>query len=394
MMLPLSTGGRIAAVALLFAGLIVGCDNGSSGPPFVLGYSYIDTTASNDILPWAAFDGTNFLVVYDDVPPGGIDHDIIGALVDQNGNWLTYLNVAVSPADDRVPQVAFDGTNYLVVYQEGTASHDIMGVFVSPGGLVGTPFVIDASVNDDTVPTIAFDGTDYLVAFQRVNGLISSIIGALVDPAGNVLVGSPFPIDTSANVNILPAATSNGTTGLVAYQRASGRTADDILGALVDPTGSATPPAVTLINVDVSQYDDQVPAVASDGTNYLVVYQEYYPSDRDIRGALITSSGQLSQVGIPIDTAINIDDFQPRVAWGGSRYLVAYTETFSSYDHDILGARLTSSGTVQKFAVPIDTSPYDDFNPSVAFGAASFLVPYQETVTTTNNNIIGALVSS
>ncbi|HTP41842.1 MAG TPA: hypothetical protein VML36_05430, partial [Nitrospiria bacterium] len=86
--------------------------------------------------------------------------------------------------------------------------------------------------------------------------------------------------------------------------------------------------------------------------------------------------------------------YQPRVAWGGSRYLVAYTETYSSYDHDILGARLTSSGTVQKFAVPIDNSPYNDFNPSVAFGSASFLVPYQETVNTDDNNIIGALVSS
>ncbi|HTP40840.1 MAG TPA: hypothetical protein VML36_00280, partial [Nitrospiria bacterium] len=302
MMLLSSPGVRIAAVALLLAGLLAGCDNGSSGPPFVLGYAYIDTTPSNDTLPWTAFDGTNFLVVYDDLPPGGADHDIIGALVDQNGNWLTYLNVAVSSADDRVPQVAFDGTRYLVVYQEGTVNHNIMGVFVTPGGAVGTPFAIDASPNDDTVPTVAFNGTDYLVVYQRANGTNSSIIGALVDPSGTVLAGSPFTIDASANVNILPAAASNGSTFLVAYQLGSGRTAGDILGAIVDPTINATPPAVTLFAIDASQYNDQAPAVASDGTNYLVVYQEQYPTDRDVVGSLVTVAGAPSVTFIKIDT--------------------------------------------------------------------------------------------
>jgi len=290
--------------------------------------------------------------------------------------------------------VASDGNNYLVVYQEGTTDHNIMGVFVTPGGVVGTPFAIDASPNDDTVPTVAFNGTDYLVVYQRANGTNSSIIGALVDPlTGNVLAGSPFAIDASANVNILPAAASNGSTFLVAYQLASGHTAGDILGAIVDPTISATPPAVTQFNIDASQYNDQAPAVASDGTNYLVVYQEIYNAQSDIVGSLVNVSGQPAVSFVSIDTNPNFDEYQPRVAWGGARYLVAYTEIYSSYDHNILGARITSAGQVQSYALPINTYPYDDFNPSVVFGATSFLVPFQELYYN-NNDIIGALVSS
>ncbi|HUJ79824.1 MAG TPA: hypothetical protein VLY45_05875, partial [Nitrospiria bacterium] len=296
--------------ALLLAGLIAGCDNGSSGPPFVLGYSSIDPTPSNDTLPQAAFDGTNFLVVYDDVPPSSADHNVIGAFVDQYGNVLNYPNIVNSPANEQVPQVAFDGTNYLVVYQEDNGSdHDIMGVLVAPispinpTGLVGTPFPIDASSNDDTVPTVAFNGSYYLVAYQRANGTNSSIIGALVDPAGNVLTGSPFTIDDSANVNIAPAVASNRTTFLVAYQLSTGHTAGDILGAVVDPTISATPPAVTPpFAIDASSLNDQAPAVASDGTNYLVVYQEVYSTDRDIRGTIVDPTGpSVPNYRIPID---------------------------------------------------------------------------------------------
>jgi len=383
------------------AGVVGGCDNGNGSPfpPGILGYSYIDTSSYNDTLPQAAFDGTNSLVVYDEIITSS-DHNIIGAFVDQTGNALSYVNIETAATDDQAPQVAFDGANYLVVYQEDNgADHDIMGVFVSPispinpMGLVGTPFPIDTSSNDDLTPAVAFNGTDYLVAYQRaVSGTNGDIVGAVVDTTGAVLAGSPFTIDASADDDIAPAVASNGTTFLVAYQRVAGRTSDDIMGAIVDPAVSATPPAVTLFNIDASTYDDQAPAVASDGTNYLVAYQEVFSTDRDIVGSLVTVAGTPTATFIPIDTFTGTDDYQPRVAWGGTRYLVAYTETYSSTDHDILGARITPAGKVQSRAFAIDTTPNDDFSPAVVFGATSYLVPYQEMVGSSDNNIIGALV--
>jgi hypothetical protein len=377
-------------IAILLLGLIAGCNDDSTLPPNVLRYVNIDTYLNDDTLPQAAFDGTNYLVVYDEIVTD-TNHDIIGAFVNTNGTVVSYINIDTSASDDRAPRVAFDGTNYLVVYQRtGTTNHDIIGVFVRTGGIVGTPFAIDGSANDDLAPAVAFNGTDYLVVYQRaVSGTNNDIIGAVVDPTGTVLAGSPFDIDTSVNNDLVPSAASNGTNFLVAYQRAVNGINDDIQGAVIDPTG----PAVTLFGIDTSvSFDDLAPAVASDGVNYLVVYEEVASgSDRDIRGAQVDAAGTTVTL-FGIDTAINFDDFAPSVAFDGTNYLVAYSETFTSTDHDIIGARVDPAGAVLSAGFTIDTSGFDDFNPAVVFGSTDYLVAYEEIFSSTNHDIFGALV--
>jgi hypothetical protein len=386
MRLQLPSGSRAALAAMLLAGLAGGCDNGSSYPPGVIRYVDIDTHANNDTRPQVAFDGTNYLVVYDEITPGG-DHDIIGALINQHGTVLSYVNIETTTNDDRVPRVAFDGANYLVVYQEDNGSdHDIMGVFVSPAGaVVNGPLPIDASSDDDLAPAVAFNGTDYLVAYQRA-GADGDIIGALVDTAG--AVGSSFPIDAAGDDDAAPVVASNGTDYLVAYERAG---ADgDIIGALVDGGGSVE--AGSPFAIDATSNDDSAPAAASDGTDYLVVYQRTFTAtDHDIWGALVTAGPAVTNVGI--DTAAGYDDYAPSVAWSGTRYLVPYTETFSGADHDILEARVDPAGTVLSFAVPLDMSAFDDFAPAVAFGAGNGLVAYEEVFSNTDHDIFGALMT-
>lgn len=385
-----TTGIVLAGVtAVVLAGLIGGCDNSdTSYPPGVIKYVNIDPYANNDTLPQVASDGTNFLVVYDEIVTS-TDHDIIGAFVNKHGSVLGYVNIEITTNDDRVPRVAFDGTNYLVVYQQtGVTNHDIMGVFVSPAGpVVGVPFAIDASPNDDLTPTVAYNGADYLVAYQRA-GADGDIIGALVDIGGMVLAGSPFGIDLTTDDDLAPVVASNGTDFLVAYQRVVSGVNNDIVGARVDGGGAVE--AGSPFDIDASSYDDSAPEAASDGTNYLVVYQRTFSTDRDIQGALVAAGPAVMPFGI--DTAYGYDDYAPSVAWGGTRYLVPYTETFSSTDHDILKARVSSSGAVTNVATAIDNSPYDDFSPAVAFGSGNGLVPYEEVYTNTDHNIFGALM--
>jgi hypothetical protein len=370
----------IAVAAVALAGLTGGCDNGSSYPPGVIKYVNIDNSPNNDTLPQVASDGTNFLVVYDEIVTD-TNHHVIGALFNQHGKLLIYVLNLVTPNDDRVPHVAFDGANYLVVYQEDNGGdHDIMGVFVSPAGaLVGAPFAIDASTDDDLAPAVAYDGANYLVAYQRANG---DIIGAMVAPSG--AVGSSFPIDTATHDDLPPAVASNGTDFLVAYQRV----VSNIVGARVDGGGAVE--AGSPFNIDATGYDNSAPQAASDGTNYLVVYQRTFSTDRDIQGALVAAGPAVTL--FDIDAEYGYDDYAPCVAWSGTRYLVPYTETFSSTDHDILEAHVSSSGAVKNIATPIDNSPYDDFSPAVAFGSGKGLVPYEETYTNTDHNIFGALM--
>ena len=68
------------------------------------------------------------------------------------------------------------------------------------------------------------------------------------------------------------------------------------------------------------------PAVAFDGTNYLVVWEDSRAAQADVYGARVTTSGQVvdDQGGIPIGVA---DSFQvaPDVAVSGTSYLVVWS---------------------------------------------------------------------
>jgi len=75
--------------------------------------------------------------------------------------------------------VAFDGTNYLVVWQGSRdAPYRIYGSRVSRDGTVldGSGITISSELGTQTSPAVAFDGNDYLVVWEADG----DIHGALV----------------------------------------------------------------------------------------------------------------------------------------------------------------------------------------------------------------------
>ena len=289
--------------------------------------------------PAVAFDGTNYLVTWMD-RRSGTNTDIYGARVSQAGAVLDPAGIAISTTAsfEQQPAVAFDGINQLVAWGDGGR---IYGARVSPAGAVLDPAGIEISANGD-YPTVAFDGTNYLVAWAAGG---YEIFGARVSPPGTVL--DPGGIVISARVGSRgeesPALAFNGTNYLVAWEAYEPGDYYDSFGARVSPAGAVLDPSG--IAISTAAYNQRAPSVASDGTNHLVAWQDSRTGTNwDLYGARLSQAGAvLDPAGIAISTAEG-HQVEPAVAFDGTNYLVVW-ENFAG-DHRIYGARLSQVGAV------------------------------------------------
>jgi hypothetical protein len=197
-----------------------------------------------------------------------------------------------------------------------------------------------------------------------------------LDGSGTMLDTSAIPICTATNNQLDPAVTANGTNFLVVWSdfrnTPSNAVQGDIYGALVSVSGAVLQsngfPICTATN------DQNGPAVAPFGTNFLVVWQDARASLStatrwDIYGARVTAGGQvLDPSGIPICATVPIQT-NVAVAANGSQALVVWADFRYSgaYPH-IFGTRIGADGSIlDPNGLAICTAAY--FQTSVAVAA-------------------------
>ncbi len=353
---------------------IYGCRVSQSGTVLDPVGIAISTAVYGQWSPSVAFDGTNYLVVWEGYRSRS-DLDIYGARVSPLGTVLDSAGIAISTAvgDQASPSVAFDGTNYFVIWRDGrSGSYDIYGARVSPLGTVLDSAGIAISTVTNDPPSIAFDGTNYLVVWgDGRNGSDWDIYGCRVSPSGSVLDPVGIPISIAEGHQHFPSIAFDGTNYLVVWgdgRHGSG----DIYGTRVSPSGTVLDPAGIVMSTVA--HDPSSPSVAFDGTNYLVVWEEW-GCDSDIYGSWVSQEGAvLDSAGVAISTVANRQR-SPSVAYDGTNYLVVWEDYRNVSDWDIYGCRVSPSGTVlDPGGIAISTLVYSQYSPSVGFDGTNYLV--------------------
>lgn len=212
-----------------------------------------------------AFDGTNHLVVSTKFT--NFSHDIYGWRVTPTGQVLDEFSISSQAGSQFLPAVSFDGTNYLVVWTDqrvGSGVFDVYGARVTTSGAVLDPsgIPIANSLHAEQHPQLIFDGSNYMVVWETIlfpSNLptVFEIRGSRVSPAGVLLDGlsasGGIAINTAAGVNKgYPTVVVDGNRLLVAWAQGSfGPGGDErgIYGARLSRNGQIIeggPPATSL----------------------------------------------------------------------------------------------------------------------------------------------------
>ena len=265
----------------------------------------IDTSGVHaEYRPAVAFDGANFLVVWED-PRSGSDDDIYGARVTPSGTVLDPSGFVISQAAGSQcgSALGFDGANFLVVWQDfrsGSDSSDIYGARVTPSGTVLDPsgFVISQATSSQYGPALGFDGANFLVVWNDPrSGSDDDIYGARVTPSGTVLDPSGLVVSQAAGNQCGPALGFDGANSLVVWSDLrSGSDGADIYGARVTPSGTVLDPLGFVVSQAAGSQCG--PALRFDGANFLMVWPDGRSgSDDDIYGARVTPAGVVFDEG-------------------------------------------------------------------------------------------------
>ncbi|MBI4953407.1 MAG: hypothetical protein HY908_15360, partial [Myxococcales bacterium] len=347
----------------------------------------VASAASAQATPAVAFAGSSWLVVWADARSGA-DWDIYGARVSATGAVLDPAGIPIARASNRqeAPAVSFGGSTWLVVWQDfrGGVDPDIYGVRVDGGGVVLDPsgIAISVAAGRQEAPSVAFDGSQWLVAWSDFRGgATADVYAARVSAAGAVLDPGGLPVSTATNHQQLPAVAFDGANWVVAWEdwRSWATLSRDVYAARVSPSGVVLDPAG--IAVTATSAETLAPVIASDGTRTLVVWEDwrtFATTGQDVYGARLTQGGVvLDPAGVAITTGLS-SQYGATVAFDGVQWLVAWQDLRAG-NWDIYAARVSTAGSVLDPAgVPVSSVGSVAIAPSVAFDGTNTVVVWQD----------------
>ena len=393
-------------------------------------------TTGEQSRPTVASNGITYLVVWQSAAQDGDNFGVCGQFLRGDGQKLGsefQINLPVTGEQSK-PNVSSNGSNYVISYYSDGEIHTTVlseGYFTSPSNpdtdndgmsdgweienktyplindmydydndglsnrqefLLGTnaynqdtdedcmsdsfevannfnPLIADLllDLDNDGLTNIAENamGTDPLNPDSDNDGL--------TDGAENFVINPEFQINTyTTGRQEFPAIATNGANYFITWtdeERDGNYTG--IFGQLYDLYGSKIGQEFQ-INTYTTSYQNR-PVIATDGANYLVVWQSYNTdgSEYNIYGQMFNEQGIKINSEILFNTYPVLNETFPAVASNGKTFFVAWQNS------GIYGQMLNSSGEKTGAEFRLNTSPYHrQRHPSIAACNENYLVSW------------------
>lgn len=345
----------------------------------------ISTAINDQWYPSVAFNGTNYLVVWQDGRNG--NQDIYSTLVSPGGELIETNATAVATVsnDQRLPTVSTLNGDFLIAWQDGrngTSNQDVFAARVKGDGLLveTNGFIISDAANSQSAPVVTTVGTNYLVAWHDFrSGVNLDVYAARIDSDATVLDSTGIAISTAANNQWNVSANGIGDTALIAWEDSRNGTDDDVFAARINEDGTV----IDANGLPVVQETNQQrrPAIAILDGNFHITWQDdRLGSGFDLHGATLrVSDGSVSPGGGTEISAAPNDQRFPATAQNGDQLLVIWEDIRSGTDTDIYGSRIeTTRGVMDASSIIISTVATAQETPAMASNGSVHLIVWRD----------------
>ncbi|WP_437984654.1 hypothetical protein [Sorangium sp. So ce117] len=325
--------------------------------------------------PEIATDGTSYLVVFEDL--SRIRAVRVGARGDVLD--LDWLDLGEESAGQYLPSVAYGGGRYLVTWSQygDDARITIRGRVMRPDGTLEGPASFAISTSDEGVyPSVEWNGERFVTAWLSLaDDGADDVRATLVDPSGSAVPGAERALSTSGRAS-RPAVGAGADVSVVAWDEdVAGGGARAIRATRVASDGRALDAGG--VPISEGPGNARLAALASGGASFLATWVRDDPTST-IRGAVLRADGTIAARDFPISRP-SPGTGAPAAAFDGSSYLVAWADERDG--RAMVGARVSAEGVVLGDDVRLaDGSPrsiWDSDRSSLAWNGSRFLLAFQ-----------------
>ena len=310
----------------------------------------ISNSLGDSILPQIAVSGNDVYVLWNDNATGkfGI---FLTKSTDGGTNFGTPVNISKNIGSSSSPQFAVSGNNVYVVWQaQATGKYQILFAKSTDGGdTFSTPVNISNNSGDSSFPKILVSENNIYVvwAFTVTTTDFDILFSKSTD--GGATFTTPVNLSNTVRDTGLPQMTVSGNNIYITWENNGSGNFDVFVAKSTDRGNTFSTP----VNVSKNSKSSGAPQIVASGNDVYVAWMDNTPGNYDVFVAKSTDNA--STFGTPVNVSNNTSDSgYQQIALSENNLYVAWTDTISEINYDVLVSKSTDGGAT--FSTPVNLS--------------------------------------